>query len=244
MSKIIDVRPGDTWTIRTNTGELIQYRNGDRIRYVCPSTAEKPLRVQPTDDEVSIVYWAVENIVRGWGYTLIPAAKPEAKPADAPAVKENLTTDVPVVDAVWAEDKNGRLCGYGHWNAMHAIWGYDVRSGTARIVRLAPDPDLAATVKRVEETVNLVREAATKNAMYCNELERRVAKLEAVIAEAQSLLNESPKAATTPAKVRVVLPEIPGWATDDRVTAGWNSCIVQVKLALSAAGVEVKEASK
>jgi sirohydrochlorin ferrochelatase len=107
-----------------------------------------------------------------------------------------------------------------------------------------PDVTFAATVKRLEETVNLVREAATKNAMYCNELERRVAKLEAVIAEAQSLLNESPKAATTPAKVRVVLPEIPGWATDDRVTAGWNSCIVQVKLALSAAGVEVKEASK
>lgn len=231
MSKTIDVRPGDTWTIRTNTGELIQYRNGDRIRYVCPSTAEKPLRVQPTDDEVSIVYWAVENIVRGWGYTLIPAAKPEAKPADAPAVKENLTTDVPVVDAVWAEDKNGRLCGYGHWNAMHAIWGYDVRSGTARIVRLAPDPDLAATVKRLEE---------------------RLSKLEATVSDLQSDAakhdNELEllrlKAATTTAKVRVVLPEIPGWATDDRVTAGWNSCIVQVKLALSAAGVEVKEASK
>lgn len=175
------------------------------------------------------------------GYTT-PAESP-AKPEPA-TVKQDLTVGVPVVDAVWVEDKNGRLCGYGHWNAMHAIWGYDVRSGTARIVRLAPDPDLAATVKRVEETVNLVREAATKNAMYCNELERRVAKLEAVIAEAQSLLNESPKAATTPAKVRVVLPEIPGWATDDRVTAGWNSCIVQVKLALSAAGVEVKEASK
>lgn len=231
MSKTIDVRPGDTWTIRTNTGELIQYRNGDRIRYVCPSTAEKPLRVQPTDDEVSIVYWAVENIVRGWGYTLIPAAKPEAKPADAPAVKENLTTDVPVVDAVWAEDKNGRLCGYGHWNAMHAIWGYDVRSGTARIVRLAPDPDLAATVKRLEE---------------------RLSKLEATVSDLQSDAakhdNELEllrlKAATTTAKVRVVLPEIPGWATDDRVTAGWNSCIVQVKLALSAAGVEVKDASK
>ena len=231
MSKTIDVRPGDTWTIRTNTGELIQYRNGDRIRYVCPSTAEKPLRVQPTDDEVSIVYWAVENIVRGWGYTLIPAAKPEAKPADAPAVKENLTTDVPVVDAVWVEDKNGRLCGYGHWNAMHAIWGYDVRSGTARIVRLAPDPDLAATVKRLEE---------------------RLSKLEATVSDLQSDAakhdNELEllrlKAATTTAKVRVVLPEIPGWATDDRVTAGWNSCIVQVKLALSAAGVEVKEASK
>jgi hypothetical protein len=231
MSKTIDVRPGDTWTIRTNTGELIQYRNGDRIRYVCPSTAEKPLRVQPTDDEVSIVYWAVENIVRGWGYTLIPAAKPEAKPADAPAVKENLTTDVPVVDAVWAEDKNGRLCGYGHWNAMHAIWGYDVRSGTARIVRLAPDPDLVATVKRLEE---------------------RLSKLEATVSDLQSDAakhdNELEllrlKAATTTAKVRVVLPEIPGWATDDRVTAGWNSCIVQVKLALSAAGVEVKDASK
>lgn len=232
MSKIIDVRPGDTWTIRTNTGELIQYRNGDRIRYVCPSTAEKPLRVQPTDDEVSIVYWAVENIVRGWGYTLIPAAKPEAKPADAPAVKENLTTDVPVVDAVWAEDKNGRLCGYGHWNAMHAIWGYDVRSGTARIVRLAPDPDLAATVKRLEE---------------------RLSKLEATVSDLQSDAakhdNELEllrlKAATTTAKVRVVLPEIPGWATDDRVTAGWNSCIVQVKLALSAAGIDVvKEAGK
>ena len=238
MSKIIDVRPGDTWTIRTNTGELIQYRNGDRIRYVCPSTAEKPLRVQPTDDEVSIVYWAVENIVRGWGYTLIPAAKPEAKPADAPAVKENLTTDVPVVDAVWAEDKNGRLCGYGHWNAMHAIWGYDVRSGTARIVRLAPDPDLAATVKRLEERLSKLEAATTgqPTSLYGQPIVHKYH-------NGPVPGMESP--ATTPAKVRVVLPEIPGWATDDRVIAGWNSCLVQVKLALSAAGIDVvKEAGK
>lgn len=163
------------------------------------------------------------------GYTITAPAESPAKPEPA-TVKQDLTVGVPVVDAVWVEDKNGRLCGYGHWNAMHAIWGYDVRSGTARIVRLAPDPDLAATVKRLEE---------------------RLSKLEATVSDLQSDAakhdNELEllrlKAATTTAKVRVVLPEIPGWATDDRVTAGWNSCIVQVKLALSAAGVEVKEAS-
>lgn len=163
------------------------------------------------------------------GYHITTPAESPAKPEPA-TVKQDLTVGVPVVDAVWVEGKNGRLCGYGHWNAMHAIWGYDVRSGTARIVRLAPDADLAATVKRVEE---------------------RLSKLEATVSDLQSDAakhdNELEllrlKAATTTAKVRVVLPEIPGWATDDRVTAGWNSCIVQVKLALSAAGVEVKEAS-
>lgn len=165
------------------------------------------------------------------GYHITTPAESPAKPEPA-TVKQDLTVGAPVVDAVWVEDKNGRLCGYGHWNAMHAIWGYDVRSGTARIVRLAPDPDLAATVKRLEE---------------------RLSKLEATVSDLQSDAakhdNELEllrlKAATTTAKVRVVLPEIPGWATDDRVTAGWNSCIVQVKLALSAAGIDVvKEASK
>ncbi len=242
MSKTIDVENGD-WFTRDRDGDLWQYRP-NWSRCIGPKSCGHGCDVgYSLAGEVVIGADDAREELRRWGYTITTPAESPAKPEPA-NVKQDLTVGVPVVDAVWVEEV-GQLRGYSQWNKMNAVDGYAVAQGKARIVRLAPDADLAATVKRVEETVNLVREAATKNAMYCNELERRVAKLEAVIAEAQSLLNESPKAATTPAKVRVVLPEIPGWATDDRVTAGWNSCLVQVKLALSAAGIDVvKEAGK
>ena len=202
-------------------GQLYQAAGSHHHGYHITTPAESPAKPEPVICSACRTFGCDDHV-------------PDAgKMVNPPAVvKPDPTPDVPVVDAVWVEDKNGRLCGYGHWNAMHAIWGYDVRSGTARIVRLAPDPDLAATVKRLEE---------------------RLSKLEATVSDLQSDAakhdNELEllrlKAATTTAKVRVVLPEIPGWATDDRVTAGWNSCIVQVKLALSAAGIDVvKEASK
>lgn len=254
MSKTIDVR-GYRWTIHRSNGHLYRWKDGN-----CEVvTSHSPMWANPKQEpgqDIEISERAARQQVASMGYTITAPAESPAKPepvicsacrtfgcddhvpdagkmVNPPAVvKPDPTPDVPVVDAVWVEDKNGRLCGYGHWNAMHAIWGYDVRSGTARIVRLAPDPDLAATVKRLEE---------------------RLSKLEATVSDLQSDAakhdNELEllrlKAATTTAKVRVVLPEIPGWATDDRVTAGWNSCIVQVKLALSAAGIDVvKEAGK
>lgn len=264
MSKTIDVEAVDTWTVETKEQPFfLQHRNG-KHRQVSRSTVSR--WYDNCVEWPPISSWVAVGILDAWGYTITtPAAKDEAPAKTEP------TLDVPMVGDIWVEH-DGVLSGYSQWNKMHALHGYEIRNGTARIVRLAADPDLAATVKRVEErlekvetnanyvngeysaldtdlkalaeTVNAVREAATKNAMYCNELERRVAKLEAVIAEAQSLLNESPKAATTTAKVRVVLPEMPGRFVDEQLISGWCLCIEAVKRTLSAAGVEVKEASK
>ena len=168
------------------------------------------------------------------GYTT-PAESP-AKPEPS-TVKQDLTVGAPVVDAVWVEDKNGRLCGYGHWNAMHAIWGYDVRSGTARIVRLAPDPDLAATVKRLEERLSKLEAATTgqPTSLYGQPIVHKYH-------NGPVPGMESP--ATTPAKVRVVTPIRPPMAPASWWD-GWNAAMDGWRSALSAAGIDVvKEAGK
>lgn len=77
-----------------------------------------------------------------------PLVLPERKP----------TPDVPVVDAVWVEINCGTnrraLCAYSDDASTLYYNGAEFGDGSARIVRLAPDAALAATVKRVEERVN------------------------------------------------------------------------------------------
>jgi hypothetical protein len=71
---------------------------------------------------------------------------------------------------------------------------------------------VAATVKRLEDTVTQLDKAAF-------EFDERLAKLEAA----------------TPAKVRVVLPEMPGRFVDQDLIAGWDACMAAVTRALAAA---------
>ncbi len=115
-----------------------------------------------------------------------PLVLPERKP----------TPDVPVVDAVWVVEQslagpNKRLTAYPTIeDASKAT------IGKPYIVRLAPDADLAATVKRVEE---------------------RLAKLEAATtAEVRHVRSEMIVGGDcTRAKVLVVAPKTNQWVTDD-----------------------------
>ncbi len=115
-----------------------------------------------------------------------PLVLPERKP----------TPDVPVVDAVWVVEQslagpNKRLTAYPTIeDASKAT------IGKPYIVRLAPDADLAATVKRMEE---------------------RLAKLEAATtAEVRHVRSEMIVGGDcTRAKVLVVAPKTNQWVTDD-----------------------------
>lgn len=166
------------------------------------------------------------------------------------------------------------LAPYSNEKSARACNTPDFNNGTARIVRLAEmgvdmtarqdavealdmTEDLAATVKRLEGRVNdltkIVHGLQASMPGYDKDvsadeafrrLDDRVAKLEAVIAEAQSLLNESPKAATTPAKVRVVAP-MPIASPASSYGNGYNDAIADFTKVLSAAGIDVvKEVGK
>lgn len=113
------------------------------------------------------------------------------------------------------------------WVAVGILdaWGYTITTPAAKDE--APDADLAATVKRVEDTVTQLDKAAF-------DFDERLSKLEA---------------ATTPAKVRVVAPTTPDTApmTNERFhgwSEGWCQSDERWRAALSAAGVEVKEAGQ
>jgi hypothetical protein len=80
-------------------------------------------------------------------------------------VKPDATTDVPVVDAVWVELNfgNKRRALYAYSDEASAVHhnGAEFANGTARIVRLAADPTLAATVKWLEDRVATLEAATT-----------------------------------------------------------------------------------
>jgi hypothetical protein len=188
------------------------------------------------------------------------------------AEQPTTTADVPVVDAVWVECTLGKgadaatcLAPYGNEKSARDCNSTDFHCGKARIVRLRSDgvdeqaranvahaherlheawkriavleTHLAATVKRLEERV-ATAEAGAKFAVSgynkahaldfdVGELKNRVAKLEA---------------ATTPATVRVVAPVAPQFANPLHI-GPWSIADTDWRAALSAAGVEVKEAS-
>lgn len=219
MSKTIDVEKGDTWTADTKDKPFFMQHRDGKHRQVSRSTVSR--WYDNCVEWPPISSWVAVGILDAWGYTITtPAAKDEA------TAKTEPTPDVPMVGDIWVEH-DGVLSGYSQWNKMHALHGYEIRNGTARIVRLAPDADLAATVKRVEDTVTQLDKAAF-------DFDERLSKLEA---------------ATTPAKVRVVAPTTPDTApmTNERFhgwSEGWCQSDERWRAALSAAGVEVKEAGQ
>ena len=176
------------------------------------------------------------------GYHITTPAESPAKPEPA-TVKQDLTVGVPVVDAVWVEGSFGDglpfLTPHSTEKRARAV-ASNIRkasSGTARIVRLAPDADLAATVKRLEERVAKLEAATTgqPTSLYGQPIVHKYH-------NGPVPGMESP--ATTPAKVRVVTPIRPPMAPASWWD-GWNAAMDGWRSALSAAGIDVvKEASK
>lgn len=90
MSKTIDVRPGDTWTL-VDDGGMFQYRN-KQWRGIYADTREDEMYWRGPQDrlacEVDIPSDHAIGMLKSWGYTLTPAAKPEDKPDDVPVASE------------------------------------------------------------------------------------------------------------------------------------------------------------
>jgi outer membrane murein-binding lipoprotein Lpp len=121
------------------------------------------------------------------------------------------------------------------------------RHGPVETVMVTAADDLAATVKRLEEKMNSIAKDATSLAAPIKTLEERmndIAKSVTYMQDRVSRIGERLSAvggrvakleAATPAKVRVVLPEMPGRFVDQDLIAGWDACMAAVTRALAAA---------
>jgi hypothetical protein len=116
-------------------------------------TITKP---EQADKPTSVVF-PLEGATRTVEYPSEYEARKAAAVGNGRVVKPDATTDVPVVDAVWVDrklsDGTRVLWTFRDDESAQKYCGPELRNGTARIVRLAADPDLAATVKRLVERV-------------------------------------------------------------------------------------------
>ena len=173
MSKTIDVRPGDTWTL-VDDGGMFQYRN-KQWRGIYADTREDEMYWRGPQDrlacEVDIPSDHAIGMLKSWGYTLTPAAKPEANGnCQQESKPETLTqakpADVPLVDAVWVEIawNVGATSIYLYASLEAAQRGieYASRDGrTARIVRLRTvdeeaRADAKDNFKHVHDRINVL----------------------------------------------------------------------------------------
>lgn len=226
MSKTIDVEKGDTWTICESNGLSVvyQYRNERTIWMFEKASARKPGLTCRTSSEKDVPQAAALMILEAWGYAT-PAAKDEA-----PAKTEPVITK---------------------------------RHGPVETVMVTAAEDLAATVKRVEERVNKLATDVSDLWSAEDGFSDRLEKSDKYTADVRDLVIDSGvkfnkvvnglierlaklEAATTPAKVRVVVPTFAPsrvFSVAERMMIHELNC--KWIAALSAAGIDVvKEAGK